>query len=288
MKNFVIAVLFSLFAIVQTGCYTIVEPGHAGIRVNMYGSGRGVEDYPIETGRVWYSPFSETVYEFPTFIQQAAWTQDVNEGSPTDESVTFNSMEGSPLNVDVGVAYQIEAAKVPHIFVKFRQDAKTLTHGYLRTKVRDALNRKASAMKVTDIFGEGKTRLLTEVTKDLKEELTEEGFHIDTISFISKFRVDGQVEAAINATITATQRAVEAENKIRQSEAEAKQAQAVAEGLAQSILIKAKADATANEMLDKSLTPTLLQYEAMKKWDGKMPMVVGGDGAMPFINLDKK
>lgn len=179
-----------------------------------------------------------------------------------------------------------EAAKVPHIFVKFRQDANTLTHGYLRTKVRDALNRHASSMKVTDIFGEGKTKLLKIVSEDLKNELGPEGFHVDTISFISKFRVDAQVESSINATITATQRAVEAENKIRQSEAEAKQAQAIAEGLAQSVLIKAKADAEANDILNKSLTPTLLQYEAMKKWDGKLPMVSGGDGAVPFIQVN--
>jgi regulator of protease activity HflC (stomatin/prohibitin superfamily) len=286
MKNFVIAVLFSLFAVAQTGCYTVVEPGHAGIRVNMYGSGRGVEDYPIETGRVWYNPFNETVYEFPTFIQQATWANNAQKG--IDESVTFNSIEGSPLNVDVGVAYQIEAAKVPHIFVKFRQDADTLTHGYLRTKVRDTLNRHASTMKVTEIFGEGKTRLITEAENDLKEELGPEGFHIDTISFVSKFRVDGQVESAINATITATQRAVEAENKIRQSEAEAKQAEAVANGIAKSILIDAKAKAEANRILSESLTPGLITYESLKKWDGKMPMVIGGDGAMPFINLDKK
>lgn len=284
MNKLFTAVVFALFAIVTTGCYTIVEPGKAGIRVNMSGSERGVEDYPIKTGRVWFNPFTESVYEFPTFIQNARWTQ----GGQKDESVTFNSFEGSPLNVDVGLAYQIDASKVPHIFVKFRQDADSLTHGYLRTKVSDCLNRHASEMKVTDIFGDGKTKLLDAVTKELKEELGPEGFHIDTISFISKFRVDAQVDAAINATITATQKAVEAENKIRQSEAEAKQAKAVAQGLADAVLIKAEADAKANRILNDSLSPTLLQYEAMKKWDGKLPTVTGGDGAVPFIQVTPK
>lgn len=281
MNRLFTAVVFTFFAILTTGCYTVVEPGKAGIKVNMSGSERGVEDYPIETGRVWYNPVTENVYEFPTFIQQARWVQSGNK----DESVTFNSFEGSPLNVDVGIAYQIEALKVPHIFVKFRQDADTLTHGYLRTKVSDSLNRHASEMKVTDIFGEGKGKLISVVTKELKEELGPEGFHIDTISFISKFRVDAQVDAAINATITATQKAVEAENKIRQSEAEAKQAEAVANGIAKSLLIDAKAKAEANRILNESLTPSLIAYESLKKWDGKLPTVMGGEGAVPFISV---
>jgi hypothetical protein len=43
------------------------------------------------------------------------------------------------------------------------------------------------------------------------------------------------------------------------------------------------AQAKANEWLSKSITSTLVQYEAAKKWDGKMPMVSGG--AMPMIQL---
>jgi regulator of protease activity HflC (stomatin/prohibitin superfamily) len=261
-----------------TGC-TLVEPGKAGIRVNFYGSQRGAEDMPIETGRVWYNPMTEQIYEFPTFMQQAVWGQD----SRKDESVTFNSIEGASLNVDVGIGYSIDATKVPHIFVKFRQDADAITHGYLRTKVRDALNRHASEMKVTSIFGDGKTKLLADTIKDLKDELGPEGFHIDNISFVSKFRVDNKVEDSINATIAATQRAIEAENKIRQSEAEAKQAKAIAEGTSASVLISAKAQAEANEILTKSLTPELIQYQAMKQWDGKLPMVSGS--GIPFVNI---
>ncbi len=265
-----------------SGC-TLVEPGHVGIRVNLYGTQRGVEDYPLTTGRVWYNPMTENVYEFPTYMQQAVWS--AKEGDK-DESVTFNSIEGAALNVDVGIAYSIEAEKVPHIFVKFRQDADTLTHGYLRTKIRDSLNRHASTLKVTSIFGDGKAQLLKDSLDDLKRELGPEGFHIDNISFVSKFRVDTQVEQSINAVISQTQRAVEAENKIRQSEAEAKQAQAVAEGLAQAKLIQAKADAQANDIVSKSITPELLQYHALKFWDGKLPTYFGGNGQqLPFITV---
>lgn len=292
MKNLCYLGLILAISTLNAGCCcTLVEPGHAGIRVNLYGGQKGVEDYPIETGRLWYNPLTEQIHEFPTYIQQATW----HEGGNKDESITVNSIEGASLNVDVGVAYQIETAKVPHIFVKFRQDADTITHGYLRTRVRDVLNRHASEMKVTEIFGEGKSKLLNAAMKDLKTELGPEGFHIDNVSFISKFRVDPQVEASINAVISANQAATQAENKIRQSEAEAKQAHAVAQGLAdarltqakaeaEAVLVAARAKAEANILLTKSITPELIQYESLQKWDGKLP-TVAGSGAVPFITV---
>ncbi|HYL59586.1 MAG TPA: hypothetical protein VEU51_11995, partial [Candidatus Acidoferrales bacterium] len=108
--------------------------------------------------------------------------------------------------------------------------------------------------------------------------------HFDTISFTSGLRVPPQVEESINAAIEATQRAVQAQNKVAQSRAEAEQRVAEANGIAQSIMIKAKAQSDANNLLNASLSPMLIQYEALQKWNGIMPEVTGG--AMPFINMD--
>lgn len=286
--KFVLLFIFGLLSIINTGCgCTRIGPGYAGIKVDMYGSQKGVEDYPLQTGMVWYNPITTEVHKFPTFMQQAAWTKDVTEGSPTDESVTFNSIEGSSVNVDVSLQYQIEPSKIPHIFVKIRQDADNITHVYMRSKVRDAMNRHASTMKVTDIFGAKKEQLLKDVKSDLDKTLKEEGFNIDMISFISKFRVDPGVEQSINMTIQASQKAIEAENKVKQSKAEADQAIEVARGKAKAIIMTAEANAEANALLTKSLTPELVQYQALQKWDGRLPTVTG-TGAMPFIDIKKE
>ncbi|HYL60916.1 MAG TPA: prohibitin family protein [Candidatus Acidoferrales bacterium] len=280
---------FGMLAIVAVvlmslgGC-TKVEPGYVGIKVNLYGKQRGVSDYPIVTGRVWYNPWTQEIYQFPTFLQNVVWTRAANEGGAGDESITFNSREGAIINADVGVSYQFEAAKVPEIFVEFRQPAQVITNVYIRNKVRDALNREASNMPVTDIYGIQKQALLNNVKRDLEQEIGPKGVHFDTISFTSGLRVPPQVEESINAAIEATQRAVQAQNKVAQSRAEAEQRVAEANGIAQSIMIKAKAQSDANNLLNASLSPMLIQYEALQKWNGIMPEVTGG--AMPFINMD--
>lgn len=133
---------------------TKVEPGYVGIKVNQYGSQRGVEDFPILTGRVNYNIFTEDVYKFPTFLQNVVWTRDRHEGSPDDESITFNSVEGAVVNADIALSYAFVAEKVPTLFVEFRKDPDHITDVYMRSKVRDYFSRNASTMKVTEIFGE--------------------------------------------------------------------------------------------------------------------------------------
>jgi regulator of protease activity HflC (stomatin/prohibitin superfamily) len=262
---------------------SIVEPGYVGIKVNLYGEKKGVQDYTLRTGAVWYSRVSEQVYEFPTFMQNAVWTKSSDEGSTIDESVTFNSSEGAVVNTDVALSYQIQAEKVPNIFVELRQDADYITHTYMRGKTRDALNRIASTMKVTDIFGEGKQRLLLETKKELERELGHKGFVIDMIAFVGEMRVDPKVEESINMTISASQKAIEAQNKVVQSKAEADQKIEEARGEAESITLVAKAKADANRILTESLSKELLQYEALQRWDGILPRVTGD--TIPFIDV---
>jgi len=281
-------VMAPILAVVLAGASscTKVEPGYVGIKVNNWGSQKGVQDYPLNTGMVLYNPLTEDMYDFPTFMVTRTWTQDVHEGNPIDESITFNSIEGTQVNADVAITYFFDAPKVPEIFVRFRAKPDVLTDGYIHNRVRDFLNREASDMKVVDIFGQGKQKILNNVKHDLEAELGSIGIHFDSVSFTSALRVDQSVHDAINRVIQAAQDALAAQNKVVQAKAEADQVIATAQGAAQATLINAKAQADANQLLNASLTPTLVQWQAIQKWNGNMPNVTGG--AMPFIDVTPK
>jgi len=276
-------VLLSLLAVSSIGC-TRVDPGNIGLKVNMYGTDRGVDDVTLETGRVWYNPITEDVYTFPTYMQNAIWTKDEIEESPEDESITFNSIEGAVVNADIAISYQILPEHVKDIFTELRQDAEYIKDVYVRSKTRDAFSRHASKMKVVDIFGSKKEELLSAVKEDLGSTMP--GFKFDMVTFVGGLRVDPLVEQSISSTIQATQRAIEAENKVKQSTAEAQQKVEEARGLAESILLEAKARSEANEILTKSLSPALLQYESLQRWDGVLPKVTGE--VIPFISIDNE
>ncbi len=108
------------------GC-TVIPPGYVGIKVNLSGGNRGVEHYPILTGRQFYNPVNEKIYEYPIFLQTIVWTKDHQEGSPIDQSITFNSVEGAVVNVDVSLSYAFITDKVPEIFVAFRRTPQEIT-----------------------------------------------------------------------------------------------------------------------------------------------------------------
>jgi hypothetical protein len=85
--------LFLLTSMASSGCYTVVEPGNVGILVNQSGSDKGVQDYPLQSGRVFYNPITETVFTYPIHVQRAVWTKDPTEGSKNNEEINYNSKD---------------------------------------------------------------------------------------------------------------------------------------------------------------------------------------------------
>ena len=82
--------------------------------------------------------------------------------------------------------------------------------------------------------------------------------------------------------------------EVKQAEADARKAVAEAEGQAKAKVTRANADAAnlltvaeaqakANRLLNESLTPTLVEWSRVQKWNGQLPTFTGG--AMPMINL---
>ena len=102
---------------------------------------------------------------------------------------------------------------------------------------------------------------------------------------IGKIRTDPTVENSINAVLTASQKAIEAQNKVVQATAEANQEIATAKGDSASSVIRAEGQAHANQLLQASLTAGVLQSKALDKWNGTLPQVTSG--AVPFINIAK-
>ncbi len=250
-----------------TGCNTKVRPGWVGIRVNNVGSGRGVQDIPIVTGLVWYNPFTEDIYQYPTFTTTVNWTYSLTEGKPVDQSMSFNSVEGAVVNADVSGSYAFKAEKVPYLFVKFRETPDELADTYIRSRVRDHLNENAAKMRIVDIFGLQKQVLLKQTLTDLRTELGPLGIDFQSVSFINALRVDNGVRNSINNVIAATQQAIAAENKVREIKAIARQDSVRAAG--QEAALK--------------VNPRALEWKVVERWDGHLPLVNGSSSAI--INL---
>ena len=238
-----------------------IDAGHVGVKVNLYGSQKGVDGITEVTGMVFYNPFTTKIYEFPTFVQHKEYTG--------EESFSINSKDGSEFKVSPIVNYQIKTEKVPFIFGKYRRSLEQIENGFLKTSVYDAF-RIATNSYTADSLISNREGFEARVRGILEKQLNAEGFLIQ--QFTSNLVYPETFVNAINAKNNAVQQALKAENDVRTAEANAKIKVATANGNADALLVQAKAESEANRMKQQTLTPLLIQQQYIEKWDGKLPV----------------
>ena len=255
---------FILLVVLFNSCER-VDAGHVGVKVNLYGDNKGVDDVVAVTGMVFYNPITTKIYEFPTYIQHKEYRK-TEDG---DNSFIVNSKDGSEFSVSPIMNYSVQRDKVPAIFAKYRRPLADIEEGFLKTAVYDAF-RLATNKYTADELISNRAIFEVEVRRLLDAQLLKEGFTIN--QFTSNLIYPETFKKSIEAKNNAVQSALRAENEVKTAEAQAKIKVATAEGNAQAMLTSAKAEAEANRMKQQTLTPLLLQLEYINKWDGKLPV----------------
>jgi regulator of protease activity HflC (stomatin/prohibitin superfamily) len=262
-----------------------VPAGHVGIKFYLLGGEKGVDTEELGPGRYWIG-VNEDLYLFPTFTQNYTWTKPAADSRDSDESITFQTDQGLSVNADVGISYAVDPSKVTTLFQKYRKGIQEITDVYLRNMVRDALVTEASTRQIETVYGAGKAELLAAVEKRVRAQVEPLGINLERLYWAGEFRLPATVTNAIDAKIKATQFAQQRANEVAAAKAEADKAIEEARGVAESTLLKAKAEAEAIRIKGDALreNPRLVELSAIEKWNGTMPQFVGG-GAMPFISI---
>jgi len=263
-----------------TGCERI-DAGHVGVKVNMYGDGKGVDDVTEVTGWVFYNPISTKIVEFPTYVQHKEYKK-VEDG--VDESFVVNSKDGSEFHCSPMVNYAVKREKVPYIFSKYRVTLDKIEEGFLKTSIYDAFRVVANSY-TADALISNRQEFEIKVRKVLETQLAPEGFTLQ--QFTSNLVYPETFKRAIETKNNAVQSALMAENKVKQAEAEAKIKIATAEGNAQALLTNARAEAESNKLRQTTLTPMILQQMWIQKWSGRLPETMLGSGQNMMFGLNK-
>ncbi len=109
----------------------------------------------------------------------------------------------------------------------------------------------------------------------LDGRLSERGIVVEDFA-ITAFSFSKGFEAAIEDKSRAEQERLKAERDLDRIRIEAEQQLTRARAEAQAILLQRKAEAEALAAQRSVITPELLQWEALRRWDGKLPTVVAG------------
>jgi regulator of protease activity HflC (stomatin/prohibitin superfamily) len=224
-----------------------IDAGHEGIQVNLYGTGKGVQDISLVTGMVWYNPFTETVYEFPTYMQTIDY-----------EPFLVNAKDGSSFTVDPTLSFYIKTGNTPNIFKKFRKNIDEITMTTLYNYTKDAFRIQMNKYSTEEIIS-NRDKFETDVQKTLASVFVEDGFVLEQMT--SGLIYPKIIVEAVDRKNKAVQDAIQAENELK-----------IAEALAKKKIIEAESEAKANNLKSQTLNTLLIQQLFIEKWDGKTPL----------------
>lgn len=246
LKTLVLAVVTIFIGLNLESCER-VDAGHEGILVNLYGDDKGVGDVSMCTGMVWYNPFTQSVYEYPTYVQTVDY-----------EPFTINAKDGSEFTVDPTISLKIVDGKSPAVFKKYRKELdeviNTTLYNYVKNAFRIQLNNFS-----TDYIVSNRDSIENAIERYLAADLLKENFQLEQLT--SGLKYPETIVKAVNEKNRAIQEAQKAENEVLVAEANAKK-----------LIVAAEAEAKANELKNQALTPQILEKMWIEKWDGKLPV----------------
>lgn len=254
VRRIVIGVGAFLFAgLTLLSSWAPVEAGHVGVVYDMGGNIVGTRTQ----GDKWQIPWQSTRM---VSVQRQAYRPDTDcYDGRFHQCVDTFSKDNQDVFVVGTLNYRIDRENVETLMrdnpnyidrsirSRFNQIVKDETVKFTATDL--AVNREAIRSAV-------KARLTTELAN---VGITVEDFLVDNVDFRDEFK------QAIEAKVRAEQEALTAQNRVAIAEAEARQKAAAAEGEAARLRIEAQGQADANALLTASLTPALIQYQAIQK-----------------------
>ena len=262
--------------IILLACYVSVPTGHTGILTTF---GR-VEDTTLEAG-----------LHFKLPVQEVVVMDNRTQKSVVDLSCFSSDIQ--EVSVRYSINYQIQKSDAQNIY-------KTIGENYydiiMQPRIEVAV-RSVIAKYTAETLIENRDTLSSQITDILLAELAD--YNIDVVNTaIEDMDFSDVFTQAVEAKQVAQQEKLKAETEQEQktmeeqaaadrqviaAQASAEVAKIQAEADKQVLQIQADAaeyagqkDAAVNKALSDSLTDVLLEYYAIKQWDGQMPEFLAG------------
>ena len=249
----VIVVLFILFLIVFQPM-TIVGVGERGVKVTL----GQTSPVALEEGVHFVMPFISTVKKMnvktvKSNIATMAQSKDIQQA-----------------RIVYVVNYNLQPENAPKVWRTVGRDyVSVVVMPTVEGIVKDTIGK----WNAQDIVA-NREKVASEVLFKLNEKLGPKYINVSDFQ-ITEIQYSQAFEQAIESKVTAEQEALKAKNKTVQVQEEARQKIIASEAEAKSMAIRAQA-LTQNK--------NLVEYEAVQKWDGKLPQYMMGN-SVPFVHL---
>jgi regulator of protease activity HflC (stomatin/prohibitin superfamily) len=260
-----ILIILLIIFIFLWSSFALVPAGHRGV-VLWWGS---VEKRVMGEGLNFKVPMAERVIKVDVRVQPHPF-KEIDAASKEYQMVKLTGM----------MNFHIDPSYVNDLYQKVGLD---FANKVIDPAFNDFVKEVVPIYQITEILPKREDIRKRAMTK-LGENLARYHIIVDDIYF-ANIRFSPEYEKAVEAKQVAQQQVETQRQVLFQREIEAQQKVATAKGEAESILVVAQGQAKANEALSRSISPILVQYKSIEKWNGILPQVSGG--GIPLIDLGK-
>jgi len=243
--------------IVMCNPFVMVGPGERGIKIRL--------------GEVQPESYGEGLHFIFPFIQKFR-TMDVKTQKNTFTTSVYTK-DIQQAQITYVINFNVQPDKVNKLFQEVGLDyTSKIIFPVVEGTIKDIIGK----WNAQDLIA-NRERATGDILFKLQTQLTDNYINVTDFQ-MTEINYSSVFEKAIESKVTAEQEALRAKNKTVQVQEEAKQKVIAAEAEAKSMAIRAQA---------LSQNKSLVQYEAVQKWDGKMPQYMMGN-SVPFINVSGK
>lgn len=237
-----------------------IPAGEVGVVYNT----KGVEDKVLPTG--WHiTGLLDKTIEYPVKLQTKQY-----------KNLKVATNDGKSIEMDFAYNFTIDPEKVTDLFNKFGAvDVDTIADNYLRTRLWESARNTISNYNVIEIYGEKSSEASSKIQEQFANEVKQLGFNVTDLT-IGVPKADSSIQEAIDERVKASQQLEKKKTELQIAKAEAERKRIEAEG-----------QAKANKILSQSVTKEILTQQWIEKWNGKSPYVVGENGSLIQLPLEK-
>lgn len=250
----VLVLCLLLLFLILCNPFVMVGPGERGIKITL--------------GEVQPESYGEGLHLIFPFIQKFK-TMDVKTQKNTYTTAVYTK-DIQQAKITYVINYNVQPDKVNKLFQEVGMDyPSTILMPVVEGTIKDIIGK----WNAQDLIA-NREKATGDILFKLQSQLADNYINVTDFQ-MTEVNYSDVFERAIESKVTAEQEALKAKNKTVQVEEEAKQKVIAAEAEAKSMAIRARA---------LSQNKSLVQYEAVQKWDGKMPQYMLGN-SVPFINV---
>ncbi len=252
-----IALLSSLVltSLAWNACTASINAGHRGV-VLQFGK---VKPQVLGEGLHFKLPFITRIYPMNIRVQK------------TDIDVSVGTKDLQSLQVQLSLNWHVVPEKVNDVYQNIGNDDQIVST-IIRPAIEEVIKAETPKRTLEEIL-KNRSLLKEEITLRIGDRLARYHLIVDDASLINVGFSD-EFTKSIEAKQIAEQEAKKAEYLTQKAEQEAK-----------AEISRAKGQAEAQRLLQQTLTPELLEKQAIEKWNGQFPQVITGEGTTPFIDL---